>query len=46
MYIASVFKVLQSCDAGRLAGKFYVTNHLSSAMSSCHKTLAVVPTSS
>ena len=27
--IASAFKVLQSCDAGKLAGKFYVTDHSS-----------------
>jgi len=29
MYIASVFNVLQSCDAGRLVGRFYVTDHSS-----------------
>ena len=46
IYIASVFKVLQSCDAGRLAGKFYVADHSSSAMSSCHKAFAVFRASS
>jgi len=46
MSIASVFNVLQSCDAGRLAGKFYVTDQSSSATSSCHKALVVVRTSS
>jgi len=44
--IASVFKVLQSCNAGRLAGQFYVTDHSSNSMSSCHKDLAMVRTSS
>jgi len=46
IYIASVFKVLQSCSARWFARKFYVTDNSSSAMSSCHKTLAVVRTSS
>jgi len=45
-YITSVFQVLQSCDARRLAGKFYVTDHSSNVMSSCHKAFAVVRTSS
>jgi len=44
MYIA--ISVLERCDARWFAGKFYVTDHSSSAMSSCHKTLAVVGTSS
>jgi len=46
VYVASVFKVLQSCDARWFAGSFYVTDHSSSAMSSCHKAFAVVRTSS
>ena len=46
MYIASVLKLLQSCDARWFAGKLYVKDHSSSAMSSCHKALAVVRTSS
>jgi len=45
VYIASVFKVLQSCDAGRHDGKFYVTDHFSGAISSCHKASAVICTS-
>jgi len=46
VYIASVFKVLQSCDADRFTGKFCVTDHSSSTMSSCHEAFAVVRTSS
>jgi len=46
MYIASAFKVLQSCDAGSIAGKFYITDHSSSAVCSCHKAFAVVRTNS
>jgi len=46
MYIASVFKVLQSCNARWFARKFYVTDHSPSAMSSCHRAFAVVRTSS
>jgi len=40
--MASVFKVLQSCDARWFAGKSYVTDHSSSAVSSRHKAFAVV----
>ena len=29
MYIASVFNILQRCDAGRLVGRFYVTDNSS-----------------
>jgi len=44
--MASVFKVLQSCDARWFSRKFYVTDHSSIVMSSCHKYLAVFGTSS
>jgi len=43
--IADVFKVLQSCDAGRLAQTFCHRSFVST-MSSCHKAPAVVRTSS
>jgi len=45
-YIANVFKVLQSCDARKFPGKFHVTLHWSSAMSSCHKAVMLVRPSS
>jgi len=32
IYVASDFKVLHSCDAGKHAGKFYITDHSSSAI--------------
>jgi len=34
------FSILQSCNAHRFA-KFYVTDHSTSAISSCHKTFAI-----